>query len=125
MEKVVVDSHALFWFFTENPKLSSKARNLIQESNEVVVPSIVLMEILYILEKSRLSPRFVEILSELKLRRYTIYPLDIDIVTQTLFISSRMEMHDRIIVATAQLFDYFLISKDPEIHKIYQKAVWI
>jgi len=124
MEKVVVDSHALFWFFTENPKLSSKARNLIQGANEVIVPSIVLMEILYILEKSKLSPRFVEILSELRFRRYTAYPLDLSIVTQTLFISSRIEMHDRIIIATAQFFDCFLISKDPEIQKIYQKTIW-
>jgi len=124
MEKVVVDSHVLFWFFTENPKLSSKARNLIQGANEVIVPSIVLMEILYILEKSKLSARFVEILSELRFRRYTAYPLDLSIVTQTLFISSRIEMHDRIIVATAQFFDCFLFSKDPEIQKIYQKTIW-
>lgn len=124
MEKVVVDSHALFWFFSENSKLSSRGRNLIQEASEVIIPSIVLMEILYILEKSNLSFRFVEILSELKLRRYTVYPLDLDIVTQALFISSRMEMHDRIIVATAQFFDCYLISKDPEIQKIYQKTLW-
>lgn len=124
MEKVVVDSHALFWFLAENSKLSSRGRNLIQEANEVIIPSIVLMEILYILEKSNLSFRFVEILSELKLRRYTAYPLDLDIVTQALFISSKMEMHDRIIVATAQFFDCYLISKDPEIQKIYQKTLW-
>lgn len=124
MEKVVVDSHALFWFFTENLKLSPRGRNLIQEASEVIIPSIALMEILYILEKSNLSSRFVEILSELKLRRYTVYPLDLYIITQTLFISSRIEMHDRIIIATAQFFDCYLISKDSEIHKIYQKTVW-
>ena len=124
MEKVVVDSHALFWFFTENSKLSSKGRSLILEAGEVIVPSIVLMEILYILEKNNLSSRFVEILSELKLRRYTTYPLDLDIVTQALFIPYRIEMHDRIIVATAQFFDCSLISKDPEIYKIYKKTIW-
>ena len=124
MEKIVVDSHTLFWFLSGNPKLSRKAEDGIKSAKEVVVPSIVLMEILYILEKNNLSSRFIEILSELKVRRYLVYPLDVEIITQTLFFSSELEMHDRIIVATAQMFDCPLISKDREIKKIYPKIVW-
>jgi PIN domain nuclease of toxin-antitoxin system len=33
-------------------------------------------------------------------------------------------MHDRIIIATAKLFDANLISKDKEIKKIYPKTIW-
>jgi PIN domain nuclease of toxin-antitoxin system len=124
MEKIVVDSHTLFWFLSENPKLSFKARNLIREAREVVIPSIVVMEILYILEKNNLAPHFIEILSELKIRRYLVYPLDIEMITQALFLPPTLEMHDRIIIATARIFDCSLISKDKEIRKFYQKTIW-
>jgi len=124
MEKVVIDSHALFWFLSENPKLSSKALYAVKRAKQIIVPSIVLMEILYILEKNNLSSRFVEILSELKIRRYLVYPLDVEVITQTLFLSSELEMHDRIIMATAQIFDCPLVSKDREIRKLYPKTIW-
>lgn len=124
MEEIIIDSHALFWFLSENPKLSKKAKNLIQQSSKIIIPSIVLMEILYLLEKSNLSFRFVELLSELKLKKYLIYPLDLSIISQTLSVDSGLEMHDRIIVATAKIFDAFLVSKDAEIRDYYLKTVW-
>ena len=40
------------------------AQALIKEAEQVYIPSIVLMEILYILEKNNVSFRFVEILSD-------------------------------------------------------------
>ena len=125
MEKeVVVDSHTLFWFLSENPKLSQKAKGLITKAKKVIVPSIVLMEILYLLEKNNLSFRFIEILDELKIRNYLVYPLDLRVITQALFIPPRLEIHDRIIIATAQIFNAKLISKDSKIKKYYSKTVW-
>ena len=85
--EIVIDSHALFWFLTQNPKLPAKIKRLIEESEKVIVPSIVLMEILYLLEKNNLSFRFIELLSELKIRNYVIYPLDLNVIAQTLSVS--------------------------------------
>lgn len=124
MEEIIVDSHALFWFLTENPKLSSRARKAIERAKKVIVPSIVLMEILYLLEKNNLTPRFIEILNELQIRNYLVYPLDLEVITQTLFLGFDLEIHDRIIVATANIFNTFLISKDSKIKKIYKKVIW-
>lgn len=122
--EIVIDSHALFWYLSENPKLSSKAKRLINEAQKIIVPSIVVMEILYLLDKHRIAFRFVDFLSEMKRRNYIVYPLDLDVITQSLFVSTGMEMHDRIIVATAQLRGCSLISKDREITVLYKKTVW-
>lgn len=122
--EVVVDSHALFWFLTDNPKLSNKARHLIERAEKVIIPSIVLMEILYLLEKNNLTSKFIEVLNELKIRSYLIYPLDLRVITQTLFISPKIEMHDRVIIATAQIFNAELASKDKIIKIYYPKTTW-
>ena len=82
------------------------------------------MEILYLLEKNNLAFRFVEVLNEIRIRGYLVYPLDLEIISQSLFLSPEIEMHDRIIIATAKLFDAHLLSKDKGIKKIYSKTIW-
>ena len=82
------------------------------------------MEILYILEKNNLSYRFIELLSELRIRNYLVYPLDLEIIAQTVGIDSDLEMHDRIIVATSKIFNAPLISKDVQIKNFYPKTIW-
>src|SRR3972149_7349775 len=122
--EIVIDSHALFWFLTNNPKLSTKSKRLIERARKVIIPSIVLMEILYILEKNNLSYRFIELLTELRIRNYLVYPLDLEIIAQTVGIDSDLEMHDRIIVATSKIFNAPLISKDVQIKNFYPKTIW-
>ncbi|MBI3599851.1 MAG: PIN domain-containing protein [Nitrospinae bacterium] len=122
--EIVIDSHALFWFLTDNPKLPSKIKHLIKESDKVIVPSIVLMEILYLLEKNNIAFKFVEFLSELQIRKYLVYPLDLNVIAQVISISPELEMHDRIIIATAKIFNASLISKDSQIKKRYLKTLW-
>lgn len=122
--EVVLDSHTLFWLLIHSPKLSKLAKRYIEKSKRVILPSIILMEILYLLEKNNLAFRFIEILNEIQIRGYLVYPLDLEIISQSLFISPKVEMHDRIIIATAQLFNAYLISKDKEIKKIYPKTIY-
>jgi len=122
--EVVLDSHTLFWLFTNPQKLSKLAKRYIEKSERVILPSITLMEILYLLEKHALSFRFIEFLNEIRIRGYLVYPLDLEVISQSLFLPPTLEMHDRIIIATAQLFNAFLISKDKEIRKIYPKTIW-
>jgi len=51
------DTHALLWWFTDSPKISSKAAGVFQrcEAGEsiIFIPSIVLAEALTIFEKKR------------------------------------------------------------------------
>ena len=122
--ETVLDSHTLFWLLTNSPKLSRLAKRYIEKSKKVILPSIVLMEILYLLEKNNLSFRFIEVLNEIRIRGYLVYPLDLEIISQSLFISPNVEMHDRIIIATAKIFNAHLISKDKEIKRVYPKTIW-
>src|SRR3989344_208428 len=75
MEKIVIDSHALFWFLTENQKLSKKAKQAIEDADQVIVPSIVLMEVLFILEKYNVAHQFLDVLQELQSKRYIVFGL--------------------------------------------------
>jgi PIN domain nuclease of toxin-antitoxin system len=122
--EIVLDSHTLFWLLFNPSKLSKSAKKYIEKSNRIILSSIVLMEILYLLEKNNLSFKFVDVLNEIRIRGYLVYPLDLEIISQSLFISSKLEMHDRIIIATAQLFNAYLISRDKEIKKAYSKTIW-
>lgn len=122
--EIVIDSHALFWFLSNNSKLPHKIKRPVEESDKVIVPSIVLMGILYLLEKNKLTFKFIEFLSELKIRKYLAYPLDLNIIAQVISVSPELEMHDRIIIATAKIFDTSLVSKDSQTKKHYLKTVW-
>lgn len=122
--EVVLDSHTLFWLLSDSLKLSKLAKRYIEKSERVIIPSIVLMEILYLLEKNNLSFRFIDVLNEMRVRGYLVYPLDLEVISQSLFIPRQIEMHDRIIIATANLFNAYLISRDKEIKKSYPKTIW-
>jgi PIN domain nuclease of toxin-antitoxin system len=123
-EKVVLDSHTLFWLLSENPKLSSKATRAISRAEQVIIPSIAVMEVMYILEKSGLAHRFIDVLSELKVRKYLVHPMDMDLIATAFAIRFTLEMHDRLIMATAMIYDAPLISRDRQIKKAYPKTIW-
>lgn len=56
--------------------------------------------------------------------KYTIWPLDMGVVLQMYGIKDTLELHDRVIVATAKQLNIPRISKDREITKIYKKTIW-
>jgi PIN domain nuclease of toxin-antitoxin system len=122
--EAVADSHALYWFINRDNKLSAKARSLFLNAEIIVIPSIVLMEIFYILKKKKISSGFGKFLDEIKTSRYLIHPLDTQTVVDSLLLAENLEIHDAIITATASARGALLISKDREIKKYYSKTIW-
>ena len=59
MSQYVTDTHALIWYLTGNAKLSVKAKNIFQKADigihQIIIPSIVLIEMVYLVEKERIS----------------------------------------------------------------------
>jgi hypothetical protein len=59
MSQYVTDTHALCWHLTGDPKLSAKAKKIFQEADsgvhQILIPSIVLIEMVYLAEKGRIS----------------------------------------------------------------------
>lgn len=58
MPGVVVDTHTIVWYLSDDPQLSAKAGNALDSATaagEIIhVPSICLVELTYVIEKRRL-----------------------------------------------------------------------
>lgn len=115
----VADTHSFLWYLQNNEKLGSKAKSIFEacDNNKeaVIIPSIVLIECIYICEKKKIELKFQQILEKLKsASNYYIYPLDESITFECSKINMK-EPHDRIIVATARLLGAPLITNDRNI----------
>jgi len=117
----VCDTHALVWYFTNDKRLSKRAFRAFEETIKeglVIIPALVLAEVMYISNKGRIAISFKETLRKIKeYDNYEIAPLDIDILEIADSIDVKMEMHDKLIVASAIYFDAVLITKDIQIKK--------
>ena len=117
----VTDTHSLVWYFTENRRLSENALATFEETIEVgsiIVSTIVLAEVMYICQKGRISLTFSETLARLEeYDNFEIVPLDIDTLRVANNISAELEMHDKLIVATALYLGIPLITKDEQIRE--------
>lgn len=112
----VTDTHSLVWYFTEDANLSKKAFDSFEgtvKSGTIIVPAVVLAEIMFIAKKGRVTLTFEETLKKIEgYENFDIAPLDAEILTIADKIEANLEMHDRLIVATAIYYEAALITKD-------------
>lgn len=117
----VTDTHSLVWYFTEDVKLSKKAFDAFEGTvkiGTIIVPAVVLAEIMFIARKGRVTLSFEETLKKIEgYENFDIAPLDADILTIADKIEADLEMHDRLIAATAIYYEAKLITKDKLIAK--------
>ena len=101
--KFVVDTHALIWFFADDKRLGSNARVALNSAeSELIVPAIVLAELYWLLEHR--LPMIAMDKVNLALdrdRRFSLYPLDREVIEISSSLTPIGEMHDRLIAATA------------------------
>ncbi|SRR3989344_715295 len=122
--EVAVDSHALFWYLSKNTKLTKEAKLALDKSSKIIVSTIVLLELLYILQKFGQERKFPRLINTLVSEKYLIYPIDLALVRECAKLKKTLEMHDRLIAATAKVFNVPLVTKDGEIAHIYKNTVW-
>ena len=125
----VTDTHSLVWYFTDDVRLGRKALKAFEQTTEegiMIVPSIVLAEIMFIAKKGRITLTFEETLEKIEeYDNYSIAPLDEDILKEANRIEADLEMHDRLIVATALFYKTELITKDAGIQESgIIKTIW-
>ena len=112
----VTDTHSLVWFFTDDDKLSSAASQAFQASEKegtIIVPAVVLAEIMFIARKGRITLSFEDTLKRIEeSENFEIAPLNAEILKTADKIEADLEMHDRLIAATALHYDASLITKD-------------
>jgi len=127
--EITLDTHAFIWYLDKslNNKLSPKALKAIKEAEDsytVYLPIIVLMEVLYLIEKGRVNLSFHKLLLNLEESvNYEIVPFDTRLLKIAETIKG-LEVHDRLILATAILTGSPLVSNDKEIHAKGIKVVW-
>lgn len=117
--EITLDTHSLIWYVDKglNIKLSQKALQTIKEAEKtdtIYIPIIVLMELLHLVEKGKVNLSFNRLLLTLEeSSNYQIIPFD----TRLLKIAQTMrglEVHDRIILATATLTNSPIVTKDKD-----------
>ncbi len=134
MSEFVTDTHSLIWYLTRDPRLSRAARIVFEETdndvNRMWVPSIVLVETIYLVEKARFPESLIRNMLALvdpPSKNYQILTLDIGIVRELELVARNQvpDMPDRIIVSSAKFLNIPLISKDSRFASVPGlKLIW-
>jgi PIN domain nuclease of toxin-antitoxin system len=126
----VTDTHALLWWFTNSPKLSTKASetfdNCEKGENIIFIPSIVIAEALSIFDKKRISFNFKRLLNKINdSENFMLIALDYPILQKMITLKNIPELHDKIIVSTAKYLNIPIITKDKFLHNLSNiKTIW-
>lgn len=120
MAAYVTDTHALVWYLTNAPDLSSSARAIFQAvatgTNQILVPAIVIAEMVMMAEKRRATLNVAHVVAMLeKTPHYQLVPLTTQIVLRIQTVPTLPDLHDRLIVATALEHSAILITRDATI----------
>ena len=126
MEPLYLDTHVVVWLFSgELGKLSSRAKELIERSELLVSPMVVL-ELEFLYEIGRLTYAHDVILSSLAesidLKICNLSFASIAKVSTTL--NWTRDPFDRLIVAHAACRGEKMLSRDRKIREYFDEAVW-
>ena len=133
MASVVTDTHAALWHLLHPASLSPAARtsfnSAVSAGDPIYLPSIVLVEVRYLVEKGKLPGTALERLNrELDFpdSAFVLAPLDLR-VARTLgqvVRDSVPDMPDRIIAATALSLNLPLVTRDRKIQAAGIQTIW-
>jgi PIN domain nuclease of toxin-antitoxin system len=127
MSKYVTDTHALLWHISNSANLSARAKVIFDNADMgraiIIVPSIVLVECVYLAEKRRIEEeRINEVFFRLSRPRYSykLVQIEVDTILALRSIARTIvpDMPDRIIAATALQLGLPLITKDGRISSL-------
>ena len=126
--RYVVDTHTLVWYFTRDEKLSSKAKEIIQEAeggrNELIIPVIVLLEALDIQEKKKVQFNISELFNFIEASdNFIIAEIGFSDLRKIVDTGKGLDLHDRLIVLAAKEFEAAVLTKDPQIQEQAQ-TIW-
>jgi len=126
----VADTHALLWWFTDSPRISSKASEIFEKcekgENVIFIPSIVIAESLSVFDKKRISFNFTNLFKKIRSsENFVLVALDYPILQKMVALKEVPELHDKIIVSTAKYLKVPIITKDKILQKLPSiKTIW-
>jgi len=112
----VLDTHVLIWYFIGSKRLKRKLKEKIEEvrnaGGRLLVSTIVLAEALAIAEKGKVDFDFQDMYQLIKNEpEFEIISFTTEILEEVMH-TKIPEIHDRIIVATANFYRAGIITKD-------------
>jgi len=133
MIRAVADTHAVIWYLFEDERLSSVAREFLddaaQNGEQIGISAISLTEIVYLTEKAKINPETLErLLQSIEAGNAALVEIPV-----TGKIAKRMrdisrdavpDMPDRIIAATALELSVPIISRDGKIRASGLATIW-
>ena len=130
----LVDTHALVWQFTDPSSLSATVASILDEAEQakgrILVPSIVLVELVYLAERGRVPEKAMSRtfdLLGLPRGTYRSVPLNIEIARTLGRVDRNIvpDMPDRIIAATSMALDVPVLTKDSRLRALTTiKTLW-
>ena len=126
----VSDTHALLWWFTDSPRISSKASEIFEKCEKgeyiIFIPTIVIAESLSIFEKKRISFNIKNLFKKIDTsENFVLIALDYTILQKMVTLKEVPEIHDKIIVSTAKHLKAPLITKDRTLQNLHTiKTIW-
>ena len=133
MSNAVTDTHALIWYLEDSSRLSTAANEVFNKCDKgelsIYVPTICLVEIVYLQEKGRISLRMKTQLDNALSTGNSglvLANLNSGVVDALATIPRNIvpDMPDRIIAATAKHLGLPLISKDNKIVSSGISIIW-
>ncbi|MBS1770437.1 MAG: PIN domain-containing protein [Acidobacteria bacterium] len=133
MNDVVIDSNIVIWYFGELSQLSNHAETKVDaavDRGTVLVPSIVIVELVYLIERNRVPSEVLDKLREALDQDPTVFRL----VQLTRQIADELanvdrsivaDMPDRIVAATALHLDLPLVTSDGNLRRLSNvETIW-
>lgn len=133
MLRAVADTHAVVWYLYDDPRLSQTARSSFEDAaqagDQIGFSTITLAEIIYLGEKGRIHREVFERLIEALDRPNAILrelPFDraVALAMPAIERDQVPDLPDRIIAATAHLFEVPVISRDRRITLASLTTIW-
>lgn len=128
LPKYSFDTHTLVWYFKESKTLSEKAKLILDEvfeGNSVTfISSVVLLEAFHLsLKDSEFSfPKFVSYLARAE---FIVIPLEEEVLKACYELPKEVNIHDRVIAATAKISGSRLVTKDGVLRKLFPlETIW-
>ena len=117
----VTDTHSIVWYFTDDTRLSRRVLDVFEKTireGVIIIPTVVLAEIMYIAGKGKITLTFDETLQKIdSYENFIVAALDVKMLKVAEKIKVNLEMHDKLIAATALYYNASLITRDPLIIK--------
>lgn len=126
----LADTVTIVHYLRRPTKVGAESRRILRDADQgrhhILISAISLMEILYLAEAKRITLSLGNLLTTIaRSANYSIVPVDSRIVEAAVEIDDVPELHDRILAATAVVYDVPILTPDRMMMASrHVRAVW-